>query len=540
MKNRKAAQAAVMAVLTIIPAFYAYIYLYACWDPAAKLSNVPVAVVNEDKGAVINGDEKNIGNSLVSELSSEKKVKWIFTDKKTGNKGVRNGDYYGELIIPEDFTGSIATATKKNKKQGILYFRSDDKLGTTASSMTADISEEIENRVSESVTRSLTDDLSGRVQSLPDDLQKLSDALTVMKSGTEKLNSSMTVLTAGQSAFSGGLNSFADGMKDSSQGGQQINDALLHLSAAAAGTPFSAKITQISDGTASLSSGIDSLSLGADTLSEKSQVLFLADKKILAGISKLDSGTEKIRTELDDSIKELRNSDSILDSFGKYAADPVTMKTEKIGEAENTGTAMAPFILSLCLWLGGLILIIVFTTMEKIRFRESSLTEKFMIDIGLFRFQLLAVLQAVLLAFTAVDLLGLNVSDTFRFYGICILSALAFTTLIQIMVLLFHDAGKLLAVIFMLLQLTAGGGIMPMDLVPPFYRNIHPFMPMTYSIEALRNNIFSMNAFQYRHCMLVLALTLAAGLLLVMLLSFLTHLIRQQKRNVLTHLKEDR
>lgn len=656
MKRKLIMQITVTALISLIPAFYAFIFLYAYWDPTSHLSDISIAVVNNDKGAVIDGENKNIGNSLVDKLKSNSNVKWVFTDKKDADNGVLKEKYYAELVIPNDFTKCISTAAEANKTQGTLYFKSNDKMGTFASSIMSSVSANIENTVSKSITESLVDSLTGKLQELPDSLQKLSDGLSKLDSGAEQLSQGMNALTQGQSLFNSGLNKISVGLGSAGNGSQTLNSALQLLlgkstlftnalnentnslqtlsnysgqynsglntlssklntyidtsskglqqsieiiswlksyvaqhpesmtdanmqqiisalssisgsqsdttdptaaassltsalnklnqtyeqintaiqklpggmqTASAGADALSDAVGQLSGGSESLSSGIDTLSQGANTLNEKSQLILSSDQKVLSGIGQLRTGIEQMKASVDSSIQQLKNSSTALEGYGKFAANPVKMETTKIGEAKNTGMAMAPFMISLCLWLGGLMLIIIFTTMDKVKFDELKLSQKIKIDFGMFRFQLLEVIQAVCLAFTVLHILGLQVDNTAQFYCICVLGGVVFITIIQVTVIVFRDFGKLLSIIFMLLQLTAGGGMMSMELVPSFYKAIHPYMPMTYTISALRDNVLSMDTSNYNQSMLVLTITLIVGLLLTVLLSLFTHLLRK-------------
>ena len=88
MKRKLIMQITVTALISLIPAFYAFIFLYAYWDPTSHLSDISIAVVNNDKGSVIDGENKNIGNSLVDKLKSNSNVKCELTDKKDADNGV--------------------------------------------------------------------------------------------------------------------------------------------------------------------------------------------------------------------------------------------------------------------------------------------------------------------------------------------------------------------------------------------------------------------------------------------------------------------
>lgn len=157
MKQKLIMQITVIALVLLIPAFYAFIFLYAYWDPAGHLSDISIAVVNNDNGADIDGENKNIGNSLVDNLKLNSDVKWVFSDTKDADDGVLTGKYYAELVIPDDFTKCISTVAEVNKTQGTLYFKSNDKLGTFASSIMSSVSANIEKMVSKSITENLVD-----------------------------------------------------------------------------------------------------------------------------------------------------------------------------------------------------------------------------------------------------------------------------------------------------------------------------------------------------------------------------------------------
>ena len=66
----------ILVAVVILPLAYSLFYLGAFWDPYGKLSDLPVAVVNEDKGAMIAGETRNLGDELVKELKDDASLKW--------------------------------------------------------------------------------------------------------------------------------------------------------------------------------------------------------------------------------------------------------------------------------------------------------------------------------------------------------------------------------------------------------------------------------------------------------------------------------
>ncbi|MGZ4031511.1 MAG: hypothetical protein ACXVDJ_04680, partial [Tumebacillaceae bacterium] len=70
------------------------------------------------------------------------------------------------------------------------------------------------------------------------------------------------------------------------------------------------------------------------------------------------------------------------------------------------------------------------------------------------------------------------------------------------------------AIVLLILQLTSSAGTFPLELVPNFFQAIHPFLPMTYGVEGLRQIIAIGDQSVIRTDALVLASVLVGVLLI--------------------------
>ena len=89
MKGRNKTIASIVLIIgvLIIPLIYSGLYLASVWDAYGRMDALPVAVVNEDKGAVIDGEEQNLGQQLVDTLAENKTLDWAFVDKEQAEEG---------------------------------------------------------------------------------------------------------------------------------------------------------------------------------------------------------------------------------------------------------------------------------------------------------------------------------------------------------------------------------------------------------------------------------------------------------------------
>ena len=77
--------------------------------PYDNTGNIKIAVVNKDEGVELLNEKMNIGESLSGSLKNNSAMDWTFVNESDAKNGVENGEYYGAVILPEDFSGKIAT-----------------------------------------------------------------------------------------------------------------------------------------------------------------------------------------------------------------------------------------------------------------------------------------------------------------------------------------------------------------------------------------------------------------------------------------------
>src|SRR5699024_9048768 len=98
------------------PSLYAWLNIKASWDPYGQTEQIPVALVNEDKGTEVRDEEINVGKELVDELKEDDSLDWKFVDRKTAMNHVGYADSFAAVVIPEYFSEQLATVTSNDPK----------------------------------------------------------------------------------------------------------------------------------------------------------------------------------------------------------------------------------------------------------------------------------------------------------------------------------------------------------------------------------------------------------------------------------------
>lgn len=122
--------------LSVLPALYAWLNIYACWDVYENTGDIPVAVVNNDKGATYQDKTINIGNSVIDNLKENHKIQWHFISTYEANLGLIDSTYYAMIEIPEDFSSDFLTILSDNPVKPRIIYKADTKVNPVASKIT--------------------------------------------------------------------------------------------------------------------------------------------------------------------------------------------------------------------------------------------------------------------------------------------------------------------------------------------------------------------------------------------------------------------
>jgi len=310
-----------------------------------------------------------------------------------------------------------------------------------------------------------------QVKQLPEKTEQLytstvaiQNAIDQITSGTNKLYQGALKLQTGQGQLQNGLQT-ANGKLDTAKSGAD----------------------KLANGSSQLSAALNKLESGSASIQSNSSKLAEGSKSLDKGLGDLKSGTEKLSDKLKSAADETGDIDVGQDNYNMIAS-PVKTENDTAKNIDNYGTGLTPYILSMGLFVGALMLTVVFP-MKDPAGRPRNAFEWFVSKYSVLF--LVGILQAVIASTMLIFGLGLEVESLWRFYLFTIIVSLTFLAIIQLLATTMGNPGRFIAVIILVLQLAASAGTFPLELVPKFFQVIHSLLPMTYTINGFRTIIGS-------------------------------------------------
>ena len=281
-----------MAVISFIPILYSGFFLGSIWDPYGQTKNLPVAFVNEDKGASLNGKALNVGESVEKKLKDNHDLGWEFVSKQQADEGVNSGHFYAVVTIPSDFSQKAASITESEPQQAVINFTTTPAKNYIGSLVSNQAAAKVKSSVSEQITQAYAkgilenlDKLGIGLDTAANGASTLHDGLGRLQSGTQTYVGGVRQLAVNQQSLTGGLAQLSDGSRKLQAGLGQLSNNL----------PTESQLSQLSDGMKQLQSGINQLNA---SVSNPSPVLMAQQNKVKTDAQTLVQTMEASKSDL--------------------------------------------------------------------------------------------------------------------------------------------------------------------------------------------------------------------------------------------------
>ena len=354
--------------------------------------------------------------------------------------------------------------------------------------------------------------LANGVNGLGAKIPELTQGITALYNGTQNLKNNSALLNSGAGQLASGLGQLNDKVPALASGVDQL----------AAGTSqLAANSGALRSGAGQLASGLGQLNSQVPTLTDGVSQLAAGTSKLAANSGKLDKGAtdvhkgnKKLASALKggaDTVTKLNLGSANASMF----ASPTKLKEKHYSYVPNYGYALAPYMLSVALFVGCLVFNLVYP-IRRISTEDGSATEWFFskVAIGALVATGNALVETVLMM-----VCGLHPDHPVQMIVNAVSFSFTSMFLIMFMAMAFGNPGRFISMILLVIQLGSCGGSFPIEItrgMNGFFQAINPYLPMTYSVYGFREALTSgLGANQVLHSVLIQLIFIAAFLILL-------------------------
>ena len=459
-------------------------------------------------GSSVQGSSANIqavlGSSNLTDADKQKLQAALQQNQAAGNAISDAGTTAGQIKAQMD-----GVNTKLSGLQGQLSSLSSmsDKL-TNAASVLNGISIDPNNLKNlQSLSGKVVDlqkatkDLAYYSSKLNDGVETYTNGVASATNGVSKLADKNGELTSGSAQLAGGIGqmnaqipALTSGVNQLANGGNQLASGLGQMNAQI--PALTSGVNQLANGGNQLAGGLGQLNAqvptltnGVNQLASGTQQLAANSGQLIDGANKISEGNGTLAKSLSAGAKEV-NSQNLNSANANMFAAPTTLKHKNYSYVPNYGYALAPYMLSVALYVGALVFNLVYP-IRRLSTPDGSATEWFFSKVSI------GAIVAVGNAIVEVGLMmlaGLHPDHPFATFMNAISFSLAAMFIIMVLAMLFSNPGRFIGMIFLVIQLGACGGSFPIQITKGmngFFQAINPYLPMTYSVYGFRESLSS-------------------------------------------------
>lgn len=388
---------------------------------------------------------------------------------------------------------------------------------------------------------------------LPEEgLPSFENMLETLNANMNIMSTSIETINQGQQSLQQGINKlqthidtdFKEGLENYTQGVNQIHNGLQTLhenteSLTTGSQQLSNAITTLSDQTPELVENISSLQKGVNQLYDGTSLLVSHQNALLSGSQQLTDGSKQMSSganqladgslALQDGLQEASKGVDTLnngledgakqtdmkttDSNYDMMASPVTLSHKEISVVENNGHAMAPYMMSVALYVAGMAFVLMYPLRRGIKEAKNGL--KYWLSKASVMYTVSTIAAIVLI--TALRMInGFQPQQLLMTYLFAIVVSAAFMSIITLLTLTTGYIGDFILLVFMIVNLGGSAGTYPLETSGLFYKAIHAFVPYTYSVNGFRKTISMVNASVHVEILIFIGIIIVCSLLTIL------------------------
>lgn len=326
--------------IVLIPALYAFIYLNSVWDPNSRTAELPVAIVNLDQGAQVDGKAVNLGHDLAAGLKAKNAFAFRdASDPEQAKRAVRDGKLLFALIVPSGFSADAMGAATSGAGKLVVYVSEGNNYA--GAGIARRFATELGHQLNETLNEKRWEAVLGVAAGSADGLARLREGVAKLQAGAATLDGGLAQAHEGSARLASGTNTLSDNIELLTEGVKQLGAGARTLDGK---KPPAADLQALKDGAAQLASGhaelhkglvqleggAGKLVEGASDMREQTKGIPIVGSKVSTGAGQLADGATQLRdglrtatqgeAKLSSGAQSLsKGVDQLADGFAAYA-----------------------------------------------------------------------------------------------------------------------------------------------------------------------------------------------------------------------------
>ncbi|MCT4457714.1 YhgE/Pip domain-containing protein [Lactiplantibacillus paraplantarum] len=499
--------------ILLIPTFYAVIFLASLWDPYGNLNHLPVGIVDQDVNTTYQGHHYQLGKELTHKLVRSNTTNFRSLSSTSARHELASGQIYMIITIPRNFSTGASRFGTRSFHSITLNEQTNAGFSFIAMKMTTAMAGQLQIKLDKQLNRSYFQTLNHAMQRTGHGLTNASVAITKSTTG-------LTHVTGGLTATQTGLNALLSG-------NQQLNNALAQLTTKSTSAATALAILNRNDqqllalteqavqakpatqtqlfarmvrlihlntlttqqllvGTHQTGAAMAKLEQVNNQSTRGIQQLLTAENQSTSALQSVSTADTKIAHGLTSAGTGLINHSNTTASVQKALLNPIRLHHRDTTHVKNNGTGMAPYLMSVALFVGCITFNIIYD-MYTPHQRPHSAGQWWMQKISFLLIFTAGAASLMLLLLELID--HLAPLELFKTWLFSILTIWTFASIVTFFNLILGKTGAWLMLLFMIIQLGGSAGTYPIELSNQFFKVIHPYLPMSISIDAFRSTL---------------------------------------------------
>ena len=350
----------------------------------------------------------------------------------------------------------------------------------------------------------------------------LVNGIAAYTNGVSTLNTGLTTLNNNSSSLTSGVGQLNSGLTSLNKQTPVLTSGVSQLSNGSA--QLYAGTGKLTANSAALISGSSQLSAGAGKISDGAAALADGSSTLGDGISQVKDGADTLASSLADGADEVTSIHADEETTDMFSS-PVEDNGSKLTNVKNNGHGMAPYMMSVALWVAGIAFSIMYPLTkyhDQLKSGFSWWASKASVLV------ILSIADALLMIGCLHFFNGFAPKEMGKTMLVASFASLAFMSIMYFFNAALGKVGSFLMLIYMVVQLAGSAGTYPVELSGSFVPDIHSFLPFTYTVDAFRSTIAGGTSIM--PCMIMLILiTLVFSILTVLLFERRAHKIKAGK-----------